>query len=298
MVLSSAREGFSVSKLRARLRKEVGARLVGRGRRAAFAAVREDGLLGRRVPGLTKRLAARFFSGGAIPSDAARGRATFERAPGQSKLPKLPKLPKLSGRCKASRALGPKSSKRWRGPKAGYRRGTDVDRQLAQLANGCKLRKGTKAFHLTCVVLAALARAGLEPVLGQFGVSSVAGALGTAADLICLNASRRALVVVEVKTGYRQGRAQAAVKGGRPQQMRGVLSAASDCLCNRHMAQLAATTAMFRSTPGLAELLPELGIEAVQGLLLYATDDDVEYVEMQPWWVERGGAIVDACCQA
>ena len=86
------------------------------------------------------------------------------------------------------------------------------------------------------------------------------------------------------------------MQSGRPQQMRGLLSDAPDCLCNRHMAQLAATTAMFRSTPGLAELLPELGVESVQGLLLYATDEDVEYVEMQAWWAERGGAIVDACC--
>jgi phage tail protein X len=295
MALSASVEpkGFSVPKLRARLRKEVGARLVGRGRHAAFAPVHKNGSLGRRVPGLTKRLAARFFSGGAFPSAAARGRSTFERAAGQ---PKLPKLPKLSGRCKAPRALGPRGSKRWRGPKAGFRRGADVDRQLSQLANGRKLRKGTKAFHLTRVVLAALARAGLEPVMGQFGVSSVAGALGTAADLLCLDASKRTLWVVELKTGYRQGRAQAAMQSGRPQQMRGLLSDAPDCLCNRHMAQLAATTAMFRSTPGLAELLPELGVESVQGLLLYATDEDVEYVEMQSWWTERGGAIVDACC--
>lgn len=263
----------ALKRMRKALLSAAPAKLVGRGRYRGFARLHVDGKrrrVGRKLSGLTKRLEERVYSKGALPAIARRALMRREEAP----------------------ASTPRS---WRGKQGGRRRGMAVDGQITAIANGRKPRQGI--FRLTKIALTALKAAGLRPVCGQLPVVSDCAGVATAIDLVAMRPSERGpeLLLIELKTGYDQGRTLPALRGGVEQRMAAPLEGASDCVCHRHLAQLAATTALFLSDPAMGERLEHLGVVSVHSALLYLTDQDIEWVPMQEWWLNRGAAIVEAC---
>lgn len=251
----------AVTRLRAALRKGAPARLIGRGSRRGFARLHEGKRLGRRLSGLTKRLAERLHSEATLPS------VTRQRVARHA----------------------------WKGKQGGRRRGIAIDQQVSMVANGRKPRRSL--YRLTKVALTALKAEGLRLVCGQLPVASDADNLASAIDVVGVRdgPDGTELVLVELKTGYDRGRQLPAMRQGVAQTMRGPLQRAEDCLCHRHLAQLAATTALFLSDPCVGERLETLQVQRVTALLLYVTDADVEFIPLADWWVKKGAAIVRAC---
>jgi hypothetical protein len=119
--------------------------------------------------------------------------------------------------------------------------------------------------------------------------------------VIALTNAGNELVVIELKCGFDGGGRLAPVTKRLPGQrvstvlkMRAPLDNAKDCVMHRHLAQLSATVSMFRSERDTMEALRSQGVDSVRGLLLYCSDEEVEYVEMDEWWVEKGAHIVHA----
>ena len=249
--------------LRRDLQHNVKYALVGKGRFRGFAPIGSDGRaqLGQKCGGLTKRLSEHIFSYGQLPSITKQ--ALERRSRRQS----------------------------------GFARGKKVDAQLTRIANGGTLR--LSALHpLSSATLGALRTEGMQLVCGQLSVGSNTHHLATAIDLVALRVGtdgRQELVLIELKTGFDQGRTMSAMKAGRSQNLRGPLSSASDCLTHRHMAQIAAAAALFVGDQTVTELLTRHNISRVSGVLLYANNESVELHAMDNWWVSRGAAIVMAC---
>ena len=280
--------------LRKVLRQGAPAKLVGRGRRRGFRRILDQQRAGRMMRGLTHLLQDRIFSQGSIPA-LARRTSTARR-----------------------------DGRYFRGKSAGFKRGRAVDAQLSAIAEGRKppgpkpanqkavkgASKKVVLYHLTNVALHALSAANLQLVRGQQPVVSDASNVASAADLVAVRtvegsslpedaespapANQRELVLIELKTGYDQGRLAPVMLRGGCQKLRGPLNRAVDCVNHRHLAQLAATVHMFRSDRRLMQRLGEIGIHRVTGALLYVTDDDTELQELGDWWAQRAGKMIKA----
>lgn len=248
--------------LRTLLKNTKACKLVGSGFRKRFETVEREGR-GVALKGVTKRLESRIFSTGVMPfaamhSDTPRGG-------------------------------------HWRGPGGGRRRGSAVDAQVSRLASvGSATRKKSSMLRLTKIVFAALEERGLEPVLGQRGVCSVMHRLGTAADIVCHDADKNNVVFVELKCGHSSGRKVAAVKNGEECHMREPLRGAKDTTLNRHLAQLAVTTALFMRERKTIQKLNEMGVDGVDSALIYANDSGAYIYYLPEWWKAKGAALVDA----
>jgi hypothetical protein len=166
-----------------------------------------------------------------------------------------------------------------------------VDSQLAAIANGRKI-PSNKLLRLTRIALSALGEQDLKLVCGAQPVVSAQGNIGSAIDFIATHPNSKELVLIELKTGYTGGRLDPAMRRGSPQFMQAPLTSAIDCLAHRHLAQLAATVAMFRADRSMASELVSTEIETISGLLLYVTDTDVEIIELSDWWQKRGNSIL------
>lgn len=259
------------ARIRELLRRTAPSKLVGRGRACGYQLLHQGKLTGRKLRGLTKALDSRVHSGGSLPSIAKR-------------------------------AAGPRPGGAWRGKGGGRLRGARIDAQLSRLINnGTPKRRSPTLYALTKVALGALHHAQLTPVLAQRTVCNHSRGIGSAADVIALTSVGNELVVIELKCGFDGGGRLAPVTKRFPGQqkptvlkMRSPLDNANDCVMHRHLAQLSATVAMFRSERETMEALRSQGVESVRGLLLYCSDEEVEYVDMDEWWVEKGVHIVHA----
>lgn len=248
--------------LRTLLKNSRACKLVGSGFRKRFETCVKDGR-GVALKGVTKRLESKIFSSGVMPFVA---RHSDSPAGGH-----------------------------WRGPGGGRRRGSAVDAQVSRLAGvGSATRKKSSMLRLTKIVFAALEERGLEPVLGQRGVCSVMHRLGTAADIVCHDADKNRVVFVELKCGHANGRKAAALKHGEECKMRGPLRGAKDTTLNRHLAQLAVTTALFMREKKTIQKLNEMGVDGVDAALIYANDSGAEIYRLPEWWKAKGTALVDA----
>lgn len=247
--------------LRTLLKTSKACKLVGSGIKKRFETCSPDGR-GVSLRGLTKRLEKRAFSDGHLPPIAIHSQ--------------------------------PAAGGAWRGAGGGRRRGSAVDAQVSRLAGlSSAARKKASMLRLTKMVFAAFEERGLEPVLGQRGVSSVHHRIGTAVDIVCHDANKNNIVLVELKCGHSQGRKNAATKGNEECFMRGPLSGAKDTVLNRHLAQLSATTALFERERKTSSKLGEMGIESVRSVVLYANDDRVDFYEMPQWWKKKGRSLLD-----
>ena len=181
----------------------------------------------------------------------------------------------------------------WKGEGGGLRRGKAVDSQITRMLRaGPKARKTAKQLKLTSLFFAALAHHRLEPIDAQRVVMDRKRGLATAVDVVCLHDDQ--LVLVELKTGYDGDRSAAAQSGRGTCRMKGPLRRAADSALHRHLAQLAATTELFKAEAGTARALRVKGIQRVTGALLYISDDGAELHELPFWWEKRGSAILDA----
>jgi hypothetical protein len=252
--------------LKAALKKSSPAVLVGTGRFKAFSPLRQGKKTGRKLRGLTKRLEKKAWSSGTLPMIAKRSNG---RAGGH-----------------------------WLGKNGGRKRGTKVDAQLTRLINAgpSAMKNALHVYRLTKMVLAGLASKGLEPVAAQRPVISETHRIGTAADIVAYSKKTNKLVMVELKTGFDTGRTAAALNSdGKACKMQAPLSGAWDCNAHRHLAQLAVTRELFVREKSTLDRLGELGLEReVDGMLMYANDEGVEFFELTEWWVKRGGKLLNA----
>lgn len=253
----------TVSKLRKLLSAAPPAKLVGRGRFRGFCRLYPGRQLGRKMRGLTRMLEERVYSDAALPS-----------------------ITRQAVQTRQDRARS------WRGKSAGRKRGIAVDTQITSIANGRKPRRAN-LYRLTRLALATLRAHGIDLVCGQLPVVCDRSNVASAVDVVGVRDGTE-LVLIEVKTGYDAGRLAPAMAMGRPQKMRAPLARAVDCATFRHMAQLAATAAMFTSDGPMIKKLEVAGITSVTGTLLYVTDDDVEVINLVEWWSQRGQKILNA----
>ena len=113
--------------------KKPNVKLSGAGKFKGYVRVFPDGSTGRKLKGITKALATRVFSDGALP-------------------------------------WGVGSRLGWKGQGGGRRRGSAVDAQLSRIVNAGS--KTPAKFRLTRMGIAALKKVGLEPVVAQRAVAS------------------------------------------------------------------------------------------------------------------------------
>ena len=146
---------------------------------------------------------------------------------------------------------------------------------------------------LTRLVFSALDEKKLQPVVGQRAVCSQLHRVGTAVDLVCYKQDTSSLVLVELKCGYSGCKTAAARDASGECYMKGPLRRAADHTLHRHMAQLALTHAMFMREKHTLKRLGSLGLESVDGLLLYANDAVVESYELAAWWRRKAAATLD-----
>ena len=178
----------------------------------------------------------------------------------------------------------------------GFKRGAAVDAQVSRLSKAsASARRGARKLQLTSHVFDALAYHKLEPIEAQRVVLDERRGLATAVDIVCVNKERAdELVLVELKTGYRGDRS-APVRNvaGVAIKMQPPLTTARDSALHRHLAQLAATHALFLQEDATLRALKKKGVTRVVGLLLYITPTASEVHHLQDWWCRRGTALLD-----
>eukprot|EP00966_Prymnesium_polylepis_P036661 850754-Prymnesium_polylepis.1 len=237
-------------------------KLVGSGQKKRFEVTVQGQRGGTRLRGVTKRLENCIFSSGTLPAIA---RASDAPAGGH-----------------------------WRGPGGGRRRGSAVDAQVSRLAGvSAEKRFNSKMLNLTRNVFAALNSRGLEPVMGQRAVCSERHRIGTAADVVCHDAANNSLVIVELKCGHNGARTAAAVEKGKSCNMKKALAKAPDNVVNRHLAQLAVTHHLLTREKKTISKLGAMGVDSVEGLLMYANDSGVDAYPLQEWWTAKASGILD-----
>lgn len=245
------------------LKESASCKLVGNGGTKHFEIKPSGTARGLKLKGLTKRLQHLIFSDGELPSIA-----------------------------KASAAP---SGGHWRGPGGGRRRGSAVDAQVSRLAGvSPEKRCGSRMLNLTKLVFSALSLRGLEPIMGQRAVCSQSHRIGTAADVVCYDATNNAVVVVELKCGHSGSRTAAAVKSGKSCHMKGPLCKAKDNTLHRHMSQLAVTHHLLTKEAQVVKKLNNMGIENVNGILVYANDASIDVYPLDQWWIDRAHKILAA----
>lgn len=248
-----------VSRIRDALSSHVRCRLRRNGKFRGFCTLKADGSDGRSLHGLTVRLTERIFSSGALPESTTKARSWRGR--------------------------------RWAGAVGGRRRGTAVDSQLSQIANG-KRSASASCMRLTQMVLRALTLKKYRLVCGQRAVCSPSDGIGTAVDLVCVDDATNALVLLELKCGFDGNRQDVVQVGGRVQKLRAPLTNAADCAYHRHILQLAVTSKMFDAEVDTRRALKDAGVESVRAELVYACDADVEFIGLDSWWSSRAGVVL------
>jgi len=182
----------------------------------------------------------------------------------------------------------------WQGN--GLKRGAAVDAQVSRLSKAsASARSGARKLQLTNHVFDALAYHNLEPIEAQRVVLDERRGLATAVDIVCVNKERAdELVLVELKTGYRGDRS-APVRNvaGMAVKMKAPLTTARDCALHRHLAQLAATRALFLQEDATISALKKKGVTRVVGVLLYVTPTASEVHALEDWWCRRGQMLLD-----
>tara|TARA_B110001452_G_scaffold259855_1_gene256706 strand:+ start:4599 stop:5369 length:771 start_codon:yes stop_codon:yes gene_type:complete len=217
---------------------------------------------GIKLKGLTKRLQSHIFSDGDLPMIAKHSAAP--------------------------------AGGHWRGPGGGRKRGSAVDSQVSRLAGvSAEKRCASKMLNLTRMVFAALSTRGLEPLMGQRAVCSQLHRVGTAADIVCHDTENHAVVVVELKCGHSGARTAAAVRSGKPLNMKGPLGKAADSTLHRHLAQLAVTHHLLTREKDTIKKLSNMGIESVGGVLMYANDSGVDVYTLDNWWISKAPKILE-----
>ena len=257
--LAAMTKSSTMTKLRNVLEATAPCVLVKNGKFKSFRTRSKDGLIGRVLSGLTTRLSERVFSQGDLPESTTR--------------------------CRVWRGG------RWGGKSGGRRRGSAVDAQLTKIANTGRL-PSNPPLKLTSMLLKAFERKKYALISGQRGVASVAHGIGTALDLVCLDERNDELVLIELKCGFDGNRMDAVTRSGRVLKLKPPLDAACDCAYHRHIVQLAVAANMFCSEDETIRSLKGMGVKGVRSELVYASDLDVEFVQLQEWWKKRSGRVL------
>ena len=183
----------------------------------------------------------------------------------------------------------------------GHRRGAAVDAQVSRLSKGsARARVGARQLQLTRHTFEALAYHKLTPIEAQRVVLDERKGLATAIDIVCTSKEHDdRLVLVELKTGYRGDRAEPVRDSfGKVLKMQAPLRQATDCALHRHLAQLAATHALFVKETGTVAALKRKGVTEVTGALLYVTPAASELHELSDWWRRRGTRLLERLASA
>ena len=178
----------------------------------------------------------------------------------------------------------------------GLKRGAAVDAQVSRLSKASgSARRGARKLQLTSHVFDALAYHKLEPIEAQRVVLDEQRGLATAVDIVCVNKVQDdELVLVELKTGYRGDRSEPVRNAaGVAVKMKAPLATALDSALHRHLAQLAATRALFVQEEATIKALKKKGVTRVVGVLLYVTPTASEIHALPDWWCRRGQPLLD-----
>lgn len=236
-----------------------------RGKYTGFKAIDRDGnTKGNMLRGITKLLHSKLYSTGTLDDTAI-------------------KSTEFRGGC-------------WRGGDGGIRRGKAIDNQVSRLASaGIGKRNSSSKFKLTRLAFGALEAAGLEPITGQRVVLDEKRGIATACDVVCYRKQDNSLVVVELKTGYSGNRTMpATTTKNQACFLASPCSTASDCVLNRHLAQLSVTRYLLSCENSFVKSLKaKFGICSIQGALLYCCDRDSSLYTLNDWWFRRSKRIVD-----
>lgn len=238
-------------------------RLSGTGRFKGFVLLKHGKPTNVKLSGLTKKLDARIFSNGTLPSIATHG---------------------------SERRVG------WKGKSGGRRRGSAVDAQLTKCINSGKTTPQKGHYSLTKLVLVALSEYGLVPVMAQRGCCSVQNRVGTAADIVCFNTKTNRMSIVELKCGFSGSRTVPARRSGVACTMNFPVEKAPDCVLNRHLSQLAATTFLIQSETRTLSKIAALGIEVdeLEAFLLYANEEKCDVIPLPEWWKKKSSKLVQS----
>jgi transcriptional regulator len=183
----------------------------------------------------------------------------------------------------------------WKGLGGGLRRGKAVDAQVSRLSKASATkRKFSKMLKLTRLCFEALAFHDLEPIEAQRVVLDEWRGVATAVDIVCQRGDNE-LVLVELKCGY-DGDRSLPVRNtnGRIVKLKAPLKTATDCALHRHLAQLAATFALFVAEEGTQQALQRKGVTTVSGALLYVDDERSELHTLPEWWKKRGERLLNS----
>jgi len=183
----------------------------------------------------------------------------------------------------------------WKGIGGGLRRGRAVDAQVSRLAKtSAAKRDSSKMLKLTRLCFEALKFHDLALVGAQRVVLDESRGVATAVDIVCQRGDDE-LVLVELKCGYAGDRSlPVRTPTGRVVKLSAPLKTASDCALHRHLAQLAATFALFVAEEGTRVALERKGVTTVSGALLYVDDERSELHALPEWWKRRGERLLDA----
>ena len=238
-------------------------KLSGTGRFRGFELLKHGKSTNIKLAGLTKKLDARIFSNGTLPSIATHG---------------------------SERRIG------WKGKSGGRRRGSAVDAQLSRCINSGKTTPQKGHYSLTKLILVAFSESGLIPVVAQRGCCCASNRIGTAADVVCYNSKTNRLAVVELKCGFSGSRSAPARSNGIVCTMNAPIGNAPDCVLNRHLSQLAVTAHLIESETTTLCKIAALGVEIgqVEAFLLYANEEKCDIIPLPSWWKKKAVKIVQA----
>ena len=181
--------------------------------------------------------------------------------------------------------------KAWKGESGGLSRGKAVDAQVSRLVNSGSWRN-SNLLRMSKFVFSSLEEYGIKPIAAQRVVVDTSRCLATAADIV--GVKDKNLVLVELKTGCAGDKSQPAIKGNSKCFMSSPCSKAHDTILHRHLAQLSATLALFTSEKETLKSIKKIGIDSVQGALLYVSERGSELHFLDDWWVRRGKALIEA----
>lgn len=179
----------------------------------------------------------------------------------------------------------------WAGPSGGIRRGAAVDAQVTRVVN----RGGCATLRLAKTAISSLRQHGLKPLVAQRVVVDTDLGLASAVDVVAVQGDM--LVLVELKCGFAGDRTRPALSSsGQPLSLADPLSKAKDTIANRHLAQLAATLALFCNETDMLKNAKKLGVNTVTAALLYVDGEGSELFPMPNWWARanRGKRILEA----
>ena len=234
--------------------KKPNVKLEGAGKFKGYARINPDGSSGRKLKGVTKALATRIFSDGALP-------------------------------------WGSGSRLGWKGKGGGRRRGSAVDAQLSRIVNAGS--KVPAKFRLTRMAVGALKKVGLEPVVAQRAVASGKLGTAADLLCFHKKNNQLVVVEVKCGfTGVRH--APATKEGRRCKMRAPLSQVDDTALHRHLAQLAATRQMLLGDVDVVKKLQELSLDGELGAVLLYLDDESVELFDLPDWWLRRGAKLLKA----